>query len=143
MRSPAPQTPVYLMVSDLNITQRSCRYSIPLLFGCHVICSCSSFVVCIWPKWLRNDSIFLGSGDIIDFPRKCTHFLNLRLASGRYSASATSQCRGGEARGRFDAPLLNRSVVLWKLLVGLTGFTGPLHVPHLTLCSDFGSSVQS
>ena len=36
----------------------------------------------------------------------------------------------------------SRGVVLRKLLVGLTGFAGPLHVPNLTLCSYFGSSVQ-
>ena len=35
-----------------------------------------------------------------------------------------------------------RGVVLRKLLVGLTGFAGPLNVPNLTLCSYFGSSVQ-
>ena len=35
-----------------------------------------------------------------------------------------------------------RGVVLRIFLVGLTGFAGPLHVPHLTLCSYFGSSVQ-
>ena len=36
-----------------------------------------------------------------------------------------------------------RGIVLRKLLVGLTGFTWPLHVPNLTLCLDLRSSVKS
>ena len=36
-----------------------------------------------------------------------------------------------------------RGVVSRTLLVGLKGFIGPLPIPNLTFCSDFGGSAQS